>query len=112
MEGRILIADDWRFLRRLYRSILAGKFPTLQIDEVSSGSELVDRATAQAYAVIISDNDMLGGTGLEALRALRSQGNATPFYMVSSDDEKSAQVMAAGAQGFLLKPFRNRELID
>jgi DNA-binding NarL/FixJ family response regulator len=55
---------------------------------------------------------MPGLNGLDAVRALRLSGNATPVVLLTTfdDDDLMLEAVAAGAQGFLLKGASSADL--
>ncbi|MER8406875.1 response regulator [Mesorhizobium sp. M1307] len=63
---------------------------------------------------LITDVQMDGIGGVELSQILRDRGNATPVIFITAfpDERIRERVMAAGAIGFLGKPFESQMLID
>lgn len=63
---------------------------------------------------VITDVQMPGMSGIELQAKLRAIGNPTPLIFITAFPEERIrrQVTAAGAIGFLSKPFDGREMIE
>jgi FixJ family two-component response regulator len=88
----------------------------------SLGYAVLQFASAEAFLesdrlhethCVISDVQMPGINGIELQDRLIVQGNNLPIIFVTAFPEMKAraQALAAGAIGFLAKPFRDEELI-
>jgi len=64
-------------------------------------------------ACLLSDIQMPGVNGLELQRRLTEQGYLLPIIFITAfpGPKVRAQAMAAGALGFLVKPFNDEELV-
>lgn len=113
---RVALADDQALVRAGLRALLQG----LGVDvvlEAEDGQALLDALDTQRVDVVLSDIRMPGLDGIEALRQLRTRGDATPWLLLTTFDESDLLLRAseAGAQGFLLKdaaPADLREAIE
>ena len=111
---RILIADDKDDNRLLLSEMLnqAG----FEICEAANGIEAVDRFNSWHPHFILLDMRMPEMDGLEAIRHIRSAEGGSEvkivFLTASAFDENRREGMAAGADGFLSKPLRERELFE
>jgi FixJ family two-component response regulator len=65
-------------------------------------------------ACIVTDVQMKGLSGVDLQSRLAADGRRVPIvFMTAFPDERlRARVMAAGAVGFLAKPFEDEHLID
>jgi DNA-binding NarL/FixJ family response regulator len=63
---------------------------------------------------ILMDIDMPGMTGIEAVKKLRSTGNAVPIIMLTvfDDNRNVFDAICAGASGYLLKKHISSRLFD
>ena len=70
-----------------------------------SALEAVKVLSLWDYDLIISDQAMPGGTGLDLLRALRRRGNRVPFILFTAkdSDDLETEARALGACGFVEK---------
>jgi DNA-binding NtrC family response regulator len=107
---RVLVVDDDRGMRSMIRDYLVGD--GFEVDEASSSPELVGRvlvsiATAHPYDVIVSDQVMAGGTGLEALSAIRVREISVPFILMSAfaDPPLVEKSISCGAARMFSKPL-------
>ena len=113
MTDSILTVDDSASLRMAIRIALSGA--GYAVTEASDGAEGLAKATAQRFDLIVTDLNMPNMDGLEMIRALRQQpaqaGIPIIFLTTESDDAMKAQAKAAGATGWLVKPFQAEQLI-
>ncbi|RLC98546.1 MAG: response regulator [Chloroflexi bacterium] len=111
--AKILIVDDAAFMRRLSRQILqaAGYEVVCAVD----GQECLDKVKVEKPDLVIMDRNMPRLDGLEALRALRADPvtRSLPVLVASasSRDIDIAEMEAAGADGYVPKPFQVKQLI-
>lgn len=72
---------------------------------VDSRDDMLDALTGQPWDVIVSDFQMPGFTGMEALAVLRNSGFDIPFILVSGTvgEEVAVQAMKRGANDYLAK---------
>jgi two-component system, OmpR family, copper resistance phosphate regulon response regulator CusR len=70
-------------------------------------------ASREQYDVVISDILMPKLNGLDLLRKLRQEGNATPVLLLSALDQTDDKVAGFeyGADDYLVKPFEFKELL-
>lgn len=113
MTASILTVDDSASLRMAIRIALTGAGYT--VTEAADGAEGLAKATATRFDLIVTDLNMPNMDGLEMIRGLRQQpaqaGVPIIFLTTESDDSMKAQAKAAGATGWLVKPFQPEQLI-
>lgn len=104
-----LIIEDDDDIRRLLEMTLqqAG----LQVETASDGQEGLDRSRNTAYTMITVDLGLPDMNGLEVVRNLRAwfTGSVVVISARSTESDRQAGI-AAGADLFLTKPFRPRQL--
>jgi phosphoserine phosphatase RsbU/P len=83
-----------------------------QASVVGDGAEAVRRARAEAFDVILLDVMLPHKDGFEVCRELRQMGLSTPIVMLTAKTEESDKVLGLdlGADDYITKPFRPREL--
>ena len=109
---RLALADDQALVRSGLCALLAA-WPDLRVEvEAADGESLLQALLARPVDVVLTDIRMPGIDGLEAVRALRARGDATPAILLTTFDESDFALRAAecGAQGFLLKDASPGEL--
>lgn len=110
---KIILADDHSFIRLGLIQILKDEYPTVEIKEVADGESLVKEVTLHDYDLVISDLDMPGRSGLEALEQIKLIKPNLPVLILSiyTEDLYAIRVLRAGASGYLNKNAAPYELI-
>jgi two-component system cell cycle response regulator len=107
---RILTVDDSRAIR----SIVVKQVKELgfEADEAEHGQEGLQKLEACVYDLVVLDVTMPIMDGPEMLKQMRAIGNTTPVLMLTSESKRStiADVMKAGIDDYILKPFKPEEL--
>ena len=108
---RVLIADDHKLMVQSLVRFLDQDFDV--VATVSDGQALVDAARWFQPDVIVADISMPGMTGSEAFAELKTDA-ACPFIFLSAyqDAGLAADLIGAGAAGFVLKQAAGNELVD
>ncbi|MEM9490728.1 MAG: response regulator, partial [Myxococcota bacterium] len=110
---RILVVDDSPAQRHYVADCLARQGFEIIIAE--NGRIGLDRAREHRPALILSDYDMPEMTGFELVHALKRDPDTrnTPVIMLTARDSKRdmAQMRAAGAASYLVKPFAQDKCI-
>jgi len=109
-NGKILIADDYEFNRKLLKDLL--KEYNLELDFAKDGEEAIKKALENDYDLILMDISMPKIDGIEAAKIIKKEKN-TPIVAMTAhafkeDLEKFLEVM----DDYLIKPFRREELIS
>ena len=83
------------------------------VDLVVNGEEGEQRASSEAYDMVILDMRLPGKGGLEVLHSLRSRGFERPVLVLTAQDAVDAKVktLRAGADDYVTKPFAFEELL-
>lgn len=109
----ILTVDDSASIRAAIKIALSGE--GYAVTEAANGAEGLDKASAGGFDLIITDLNMPVMDGLDMIRALRQRpaGAGVPilFLTTESDADVKAQAKAAGATGWLTKPFEPDQLV-
>lgn len=110
----ILVADDDPGLRFLLRTTLEGD--GLAVHEAEDGIGALEAALRCAPDLILLDWAMPGRSGVEVCQVLRSQPEtaATKIVMLTARSQPADReaALAAGADGYLTKPFSPLALLD
>lgn len=114
MAKTILAVDDSSSLRQMVAFSL--KAAGYQVVEAVDGQDGLDKARQQVVDLVLTDQNMPRMDGLALIRELRAlpEYAKVPILMLtteSSDDMKS-KGRAAGANGWLVKPFDPQRLIE
>ncbi len=103
--GRILIVDDEVSLRRVLSVILTGE--SHEVAGASGVAEARQLLTATQFDLVITDQKMPDGDGLDVLAASRDADASVPvmFLTAHATVDLAVEAMRAGAFDFLTKPF-------
>lgn len=106
---KLLFIEDNQRLAEVIRSHLGGLYV---IDMVHTGEEGIDKASSNAYSVIILDLKLPDMTGLDVCKTLREAGVETPLLILTANDdtESKVELLNSGADDYLTKPFNINEL--
>jgi two-component system chemotaxis response regulator CheY len=104
----ILVVDDYRTVARIIKRLLA-QAGFANVDEAVDGEEALARMKERKYGLVISDWHMAPLNGLELLQKVKGDEalKDIPFVLVSAEEapENMATARAAGAVGYVVKPF-------
>ncbi len=111
--NRIILADDHTFVRLGLVQILTDEYPSVEIKQVSDGEALVREVTLYDWDLVISDLDMPGRNGLEALQQIKLIKPNLPVLILSiyAEDLYAVRVLKAGASGYMNKNAAAEELV-
>ena len=111
--NKIILADDHSFIRVGLIQILSDECPTVEITEVGDGESLINEVSKNDFDLVISDLDMPGRSGLEALIQIKLIKPNLPVLILSiyTEDLYAIRVLKAGASGYLNKNAAPYELI-
>jgi two-component system chemotaxis response regulator CheY len=113
MAKRILVVDDSMTMRQLVKMTL---LPSgYEVAEAEDGLKGLQMATAETFDLVLSDVNMPVMNGLDLVRNLRklAQYRFTPIVLVTTESllEKKQEGKAAGATGWIVKPFEPEQLL-
>ena len=113
MTASILTVDDSPSIRMALKIALTGA--GYSVAEAGDGAEGIAKAKASAFDLIITDLNMPvmdGLTMIEEMRRMPEQmGVPIVFLTTESDEGMKARAKAAGATGWLTKPFDPDQLV-
>jgi two-component system chemotaxis response regulator CheY len=114
MPKAILAVDDSASIRQMVSFTL--KSAGYEVAEAVDGMDGLDKAKARSFDLVLTDQNMPRMDGLTLIKSLRGQAQyrSTPILMLTteSSDAMKAQGRAAGATGWLVKPFDPQKLIE
>ena len=111
---RVLTVDDSRTMRNMVAFTLRNA--GYAVEEAQDGAEAIKALQIGNYDLVITDLNMPTMDGLALVRAMRAtpRNRATPILILTTeaDADKKAAGRAAGATGWLVKPFNPQRLIE
>jgi two-component system, OmpR family, KDP operon response regulator KdpE len=110
MCRRLLVVEDQQSIRRVIELSLAAR--SYQVDVAATGAAALSLARRRGPDLIILDLGLPDMDGLAVITAVRAF-SAAPIVVISARDSGPAEAaaMAAGADGFLAKPFGMDDLV-
>ncbi len=109
----ILAVDDSASMRQMVNFTLKGAGYTV-VDAVDGDDALI-KAQEQVFDCIVTDVNMPNKDGITLIRDLRAipDYKFTPMLMLTTESgmEKKQQGKAAGATGWIVKPFNPDQLL-
>jgi len=114
MAKTILAVDDSASIRQMVSFALKGA--GYEVVEAVDGEDALDKARNHNVSLILTDINMPRMDGLALVKSLRvlPRYKIAPILMLTteSSDVMKAQGRAAGATGWLVKPFDPKRLLD
>lgn len=113
MTTSVLLADDHAAIRAGLRAIIDNTADLSVVGEAGDGRAALTQARALRPDVVCMDIRMPGMDGIEATRAITSEGTAGVLILTTFDiDDYVFGALRAGAAGFLLKTADAATLTD
>lgn len=113
MAKTILTIDDSASIRQMVSMTLMSA--GYDVVEAADGAEGYEKAIAQPIDAVLTDLNMPVMNGIEFVRKFRehpsSKGVPIILLTTESDDELKRQAKEAGATGWIVKPFKQDQLL-
>lgn len=109
--AQVLVVDDEPGMRHFLAKILGPRVKRLE--EAASPKEASAKLDAAHFDVVILDNVMPGGTGLDWVAEQRRKGFFADTILITAyaDLETAIAALRAGVSDFVLKPFRANQIL-
>lgn len=109
----ILAVDDSASMRQMVAFTLKGA--GFDVVEAVDGQDALGKAKSQSFNLVVTDVNMPNMDGISLIRELRALPDYkfTPMLMLTTESggDKKAQGKAAGATGWIVKPFNPEQLL-
>ena len=110
----VLAVDDSATMREMVAFVLESA--GYRVIEAEDGAQGLERARATPVDLVITDQNMPNMDGITLVRSLRElrEYKAIPILLLTteSSDSMKSQGRAAGATGWLVKPFDPATLLE
>ncbi len=110
---KILVVDDFATMRKVIRNLLK-QSGFENVAEAEDGAIALQTLKSTKVDFVISDWNMPNMTGIDLLRAVRSDNelNKLPFLMVTAESlkENVVEAVKAGVSDYIVKPFTHEVL--
>jgi two-component system, chemotaxis family, chemotaxis protein CheY len=113
MSYKVLIVDDALFMRAMLREILVtGGYEV--VGEASNGMDALQQYRLLQPDLVTMDIVMPLRSGIEALQDITAEDPQARVVMCTALGQESllAEATAAGACGYIIKPFREQEVLS
>ena len=109
-HSSVLVVDDESALRKALRTSLTAS--GFDVEEARSGEEALGSVQQHQFDLVLLDVSMPGMSGIHACRRIRGISPQAGIVMVTVRDQEDDKVRAleAGADDYVTKPFKLREL--
>ena len=106
---KILIADDEKNIRKMLEVALS---PSYMLDFAQDGEEALAKIRAKTYDLALLDIKMPTLSGMDVLRAIRTECIDTPVLMMTAYGtiSNAVEAMKLGAVDFMSKPFTSNDI--
>ena len=113
MSKRIMTVDDSASIRQVVSFTL--KEAAYEVVEAVDGKDALSKLNSSPVHMVLTDLNMPNMDGIELIRALRANPayKFIPIVMLTTESqaEKKQQGKAAGATGWIVKPFQQAQLL-
>ncbi len=110
----VLAVDDDLINLKLLKSMLLKTGNVKEVIEAGNGSDAIGQLKGRDdIDLILLDIIMPVMGGIEMLKVVRADDSLRqlPIIVLTTDETKKSEALESGANGFLMKPIRNEELI-
>ena len=113
MAKTIMVVDDSSSMRQMVNFTLAGA--GYQVVEALDGVDALAKSSAQKVDLFITDLNMPNMDGIQLTRQLRAAApyRFTPIVLLTTESQQAKKMegKAAGATGWIVKPFQVEQLL-
>jgi two-component system, chemotaxis family, chemotaxis protein CheY len=107
-DMKFLVVDDFSTMRRIVKNLLHDLgYPN--VTEADDGKTALPMLQGGGFDFLISDWNMPGMSGLDLIKAVRSDAKLakTPVLMLTAEAKREQIIEAAqaGVNGYVIKPF-------
>ena len=114
MSKHVLIVDDSASVRQMVEATL--KSASYMVTAAKDGAEAFDFCKNTTFDFVLTDQNMPNMDGLTLIKSLRTLTNyaKVPVVVLTTEasDSMKAQGRAAGATGWMVKPFDPAKLLE
>lgn len=109
MKRIVIVEDDREIARNLMRLLRAEGFA---VTHVSRQKEVADVIEGQRFDLALVDISLPDGNGFAVCTQIRQSCSIPVIFLTASGDESSVVTgLTMGAEDYIIKPFRPRELV-
>ena len=113
LKIKVLVVDDILSMRHIVRRALL-EIGFTDIHDAQNGEDGLEKLRAGGFGLLLLDWNMPVMSGIDMLRAIRSDPTlrALPVVMITAEahTEQIMEAVKAGVSGYLVKPFSTQTL--
>lgn len=113
LKVKVLVVDDILSMRHIVRRALT-EIGFTDIHDAQNGEEGLEKLRAGGFGLLLLDWNMPVMSGIDMLRAIRSDPTlrSLPVLMITAEAqaEQIMEAVKAGVSGYLVKPFSTQAL--
>ena len=110
MSTLLLVEDDQSIVSSLSDYLGNEGF---KIESASGQKEAIEKLNSDQYDLALVDIQLSNGNGFSVCSAIKERGTMPVIFLTASDDEYSVVAgLDMGADDYISKPFRPRELLS
>jgi FixJ family two-component response regulator len=108
----VFVVDDEEAVRVALSSLF--RSTDVRVETFATAAQFLQRPDPQAPCCLVLDVRLQGSSGLDFQRQLLDANNNVPIIFITGhgDIAMTVKAMKAGAVDFLVKPFRDQDLLD
>jgi two-component system chemotaxis response regulator CheY len=110
---RVLVVDDSASVRQVQNVVLSGA--GYEVVEAVDGADGLARLMSQPFHLVLTDLNMPNLDGVAFIRAIRASPahRLVPVVMITTESQEARKQegRAAGATGWIVKPFTPEQLV-
>jgi len=110
-EKRVLVLDDEPIVGDRLKD--AFEKEGMEVEVFRDSLLAIERLKEQPFAVLVTDMKMSGPSGMDVLRFVKEKNPATRVIVITgyATIETNYEAQALGADHFLAKPFKTKDLV-
>lgn len=111
MSKKVMTVDDSATVRQVLAMTLEGA--GYEVIEAVDGEDALRKLTGNPVDMLVTDLNMPKMDGIELISKVRKEARFMPIIMLTTESqpEKKKQGKAAGASGWIIKPFKPEQLL-
>jgi FixJ family two-component response regulator len=111
-DSIVFVVDDDSSIREAIKTLVS--LVGLRVETFGTAQEFLRSKRPDVPGCVVLDVELPGLSGLDLQRELAAHGIKLPIIFITGygDIPMSVRAIKAGAQDFLTKPFRDRDLLD
>lgn len=112
--AKIMVVEDSNLMISVIKNFIQKERQDVEIIEAKNGEEAVAKYDSEKPDLVFMDIKMPGMDGITALEKIREKDGAAKVVMCTSlkEQEQEDRAKAAGAKGYIVKPFSSQDIIN